>query len=224
MPILLQPVSDFEAPDDFPVQPYLDIHCRIARTQSESDERSEFFFAWTAIAYRYKACVDHDARYTDSVTRAGNTPPYPDRYLQDEELFNFFTTGHSAVESACYAFYAVGAMIQPCSFPFTTDTHRRKVDPNWTADKFAKAFPGAPIVTALQTMLASQQYIEWKTIRNILNHRTAPGRFISIGGGQTAVEWKTVNISLDQMTTASRLTWLAQTLEGLIAAAAMLPI
>jgi hypothetical protein len=221
--IPLHPISDFEVPDDFPVQPYIDIHQRAVVAQGDTDERSEFVGAWTAVAYRYTACTEHDAKYTESVRRAGQTPGFPDRYTQDQELFGFFVTGLSAVESLCYGCYALGYFLNPTDFPFTTNDDRRGVTPSTTMQAFTRVFPRERIGVILQTMLKDAEYKTWAMIRNILAHRTSPGRLISAGSGPTTVEWKTSSISLDQMTTASRRAWLIKTMEAILIAAKALP-
>lgn len=223
MPVPLHPISDFEVPDDFPVQPYVDLHRRVTSTQPESNERSEFFAAWTAVAYRYKACADHDANYSESIRGTGNTPGFPDRYIQDQELFNFFVTGLSTIECLYYGCYALGYMLDPTRFPFSTDRDKRRVKPGSTSLAFQQAFSGQ-IATTLQSILDSPEFNEWKNVRNILTHRTSPGRLISLGGSVAPAEWKTIGIQFDEMTTVSRRKWLAGSVESLVTAAAMLPI
>jgi hypothetical protein len=229
MPVSLHPISAFEVPEDFPVQLYLDIHRRVvAFKQPNSDERAEFFYAWTAVAYRYKACADHDAAYSDSIRRVGNTANFPDRYIQDQELFNFFVTGLSTIDCLYYGCYALGSMLDPSHFPFSRAEDKRRVNTSRTSDAFQQAF-GGRIATTLQSILNSPEYDEWKTVRNILTHRTSPGRLISLsvgGAPQTPpyVEWKTIGIQFDGMTTVSRRKWLVDSVDSLVTAASMLPI
>jgi hypothetical protein len=223
MPVSLHPISDFEVPDDFPVQPYIDLHRRVASTQPDSNERSEFFAAWTAVAYRYKACADHDANYSESIRGTGNTPGFPDQYIQDQELFNFFVTGLSTIESLYYGCYALGYMLAPRSFPFSTERDKSGVRPDSTSRAFRRASSGQ-IAIILQSILDSPEYKEWKNVRNILTHRTSPGRLISLGGSVTPVEWKTIGMQFDGMTAVSRRKWLAGSVESLVTAASMLPI
>jgi hypothetical protein len=66
------------------------------------------------------------------------------------------------------------------------------------------------------------QFIEWREIRNILTHRTAPGRtfFVSIGDvadAQLPDQWKIKGISLDTKMAATRRRQLSQQLDELLA-------
>jgi hypothetical protein len=54
----------------------------------------------------------------------------------------------------------------------------RSITPERTAKRLEEAFPEEAITITLKETLVQGIYAEWKDIRNILAHRTAPGRVI----------------------------------------------
>ena len=57
------------------------------------------------------------------------------------------------------------------------------------------------------TLFSDSAYQQWREVRNVLTHRTAPGRriYVSIGDDETpSVEWKLNNILLDENLVPSR--------------------
>src|SRR5690348_3104959 len=92
-------------PDDFPSAQYVAVHERFHASRvpdrqiptlglgAVEERRRWFGGAWTAVAWRFRACADHDEAFTRSVARHGNVPAMEERYLQERELFNFFMNG-----------------------------------------------------------------------------------------------------------------------------------
>ncbi len=208
-----------EMPQDFPAKPYENI---LKRLVGESDRHpsfwSEFASAWSAVAYRFRSCAEHDEAFAESIRRAGNSPPPPERYAQERELFSFFATGMSAIESLCYGLFAIGSMLDARAFPLVTTEDKRNVYPEKTANKFGTTFPCEIITSILKRLTESQDYQAWKTIRNILSHRSTPGRRFFRGGDHDGIAvWG--EILIDENTTVSRRRWLANILSDLLEAA-----
>jgi len=99
-------------PPDFAAAPYRAIHARITATIPTTHLAwSHYAAGWTALAYRFRACAEHDTALTQSIRWAGAVPPPNERYVQERERFGFFVTGVSAIESLCYSLFAIGALL-----------------------------------------------------------------------------------------------------------------
>lgn len=209
--------TGLQMPEDFPVVPYEAIHRSVARTKDDHPHAWEqYSAAWNAVAHRFASCAYHDSEFTESILRPGTAPPPPERHLQERALFGFFANGLSTIESFCYGLFAIGAMIDPETFQITTDKQMSKVKPKKTAKKFEGRFAEEGITSALQHMRGSHKYRDWKVVRNILIHRTAPGRTIRLGGPRASPAlWKS-GIEIDSNTTPSRREWLAETMRTLL--------
>lgn len=205
-------------PSDFPSEPYDEVSRRVGSFSTHTPATlSHFAGAWNAVAYRYSACADYDVAFTDSIRCYGDAPPPQERNLQERCLFGFFVSGLAALESIYYGLFAVGALLNPAHFPLSTDNEMRAVNPRSTADHYFRVFPSEGITNVLLQLEQSQEFKDWREIRNILAHRTAPGRIIhaSTTGIDSPALWRT-GIPLDTNTTTSRRTWLAAKLTLLI--------
>jgi hypothetical protein len=139
---------------------------------------------------------------------------------QDRELFGFFVTGLSAIESTCYGLFAIGSILDRNNFSFETEKHRRNANTASTVKQFAETFCNYSVTIALQAITRQQEYKDWKKVRNNLAHRINPGRkvYVVVGGTQTA-EWVLQGIPMDNTAAASRREWLANSLHDLLTAA-----
>ena len=166
-------------PKDFEATAYESVHARInANQNTESDTWQQYAGAWNAVAYRFLSVTESDKMFTKSIKRYGDAPKQPERYYQERELFSFFVNGLATIESLCYGLFAIGSMLNPQEFPTNTAKDLRLISPERTAGQFAKAFQGEGITFALQHLIATQEFRDWKEIRNVLAHRTSPGRLI----------------------------------------------
>jgi len=175
------------------------------------------------MAFRFLCCAEHDDSFTGSVQRSGTAPAMPERYIQERELFAFFVTGLSAVESFHFAAHAIAACVQPLAFPMSTDEELRQLTIGTIATRFAAVFPGDPLTVAMTTLRADKELSDWQSIRNILAHRLAPGRthYARVGGSPAGLESTTwlKGIPIDLATTASRRSWLAGVITDMVQAA-----
>jgi hypothetical protein len=210
-------------PEDFDTVSYEAVHSRAAtRKESSPESYSQFAGAWRAVAYRFKSCTEHDLAFTESIQRTGDAPPSPERYIQERELFCFFVAGLAVIESFYYGMFAVASMLDSTSFPVATPGDLRFITPKKTAERFADRFREERLTAALDRTINSNAYREWKDVRNILAHRTAPGRIIYASVGSTKrppqpAQWKIgTGMQLDESTTSSRRKWLAETVGTLL--------
>jgi hypothetical protein len=193
-------------PEDFPLESYSAIQKRISVDLGEAhpEARREFAGGWNALRFRYMACSEHDRDFTDLIRKHQSAP---DRYGQERALYGFFVTGQSAIESLCYGLYTIASVLRSDKSP-VRDQDLKTIKWDRTAGLFSSSFPGATLTTTLTRLVASSEFKAWRNLRNILTHRSTPGRGINIGGLKDGViEWS--DIVLNQDTTASRRLWLS---------------
>lgn len=176
--------NGFTLPDDFPHEPYSAVATHVTNHWDQSDIRSEFFVAWSAVEYRFRAFAASGAAFMENLNRHGTAPAPEQRYEQERDLFSFFVNGLSVFDCAYYAIFAVGALIAPENFPFVTEEERRDANTSATRNRFLRVFSNEEISRTLQSILNDPSYQDVRTKRNILAHRVQPGRhlYASFGG------------------------------------------
>jgi hypothetical protein len=120
--------------------------------------------------------------------------------------------------------FAVGALLRPADFPLGTPKEQQAVSPTSTGAAYSRHFAGDPVLVAFNGAFQDSAYRELKEVRNILTHRTAPGRRIYVGIGSEddlPPRWKINNISLDGQTAAARRVEVARLLSVLLEAASV---
>ena len=159
-----------------------------------------------AISYRFTAFAEYDDLFTTSISKHGTAPPAEERYRQERNLFGFFSNGFSTFESFFYAAFAAAALIQPTRFPIGTPQQQRNITAGSTVAEYRRTFTNASVVQALEDLTKDPSYLQLKEIRNILSHRSAPGRTIHVAFGDEPApdQWKLANIVLDKNTTSTR--------------------
>lgn len=188
------------APIDFPTAPYEFIYNAMEKAQARHPLYDHHAGAWNALAYRFRAMVDSGEAFAALMNAHGSAPRAEERYLQEKVLFDFFSAGFSVFECTFYGLYSIGAFLNPNIFVLSTARDQQQVSPTKTKVVFTKAFPADPILSSFTTLLADPRYQEWREIRNVLTHRTAPGRriYVSIGDDDAPpAEWKVNNSPLD---------------------------
>ncbi|MDP9456055.1 MAG: hypothetical protein M3Q60_09745 [Actinomycetota bacterium] len=223
-------MAEIGMPPDFAVEPYDSVFDRIANLATqyyrayeagavrEYQSWNQWVSAWIGVTYRYRSCTEHDEAFSKLVTEFGDNPNPFEKYRQDQELFNFFVTGLSAIECTCYGLFAVGSLLNSSNFPLATEKDMSSVNPAKTLEQFDKSFPKEGITAALHSMTSQPEYKSWKKVRNTLAHRISPGRMIyaSVGGPSKTAEWKLDSIPMDGRATASRREWLANSLRNIL--------
>ncbi len=194
-------------PSDFPSGAYEAIHLRIVpRADTNKSAYDQYAGAWNAIAYRYNAFGEYDDLFSASISEHGASPNAAERYRQERDLFGFFNNGFSTFEAFFYGAFAVGALLQTPGFPIATPQEQRRISAPQTVTSYRAAFPNHAVVDALEGVTQDPAYLELRDIRNVLSHRSAPGRTIhvAIGDEPAPDQWKLANIVLDGATTATR--------------------
>jgi len=181
----------------------------------------EFERAWNAVAYRYKACAEHDIAFTESFKRSSTSLSPTERYIQERELFGFFSTGLSAMEACCYALFSIASLHNPSKFRLSMDEHFRVTTVGRIARAFSNYFPGKAFTSTILKIYLSKEYNDWKEAREVLNHRAQPSKTICTRDGNDSHSHSQVcDIQIDQRTTSSRMLWLTQTINDLVGCAA----
>lgn len=218
------PTNGLLMPPEFPGVAYERVHTKAqTRAMSHPIPYDHFSGAWNALSIRYLALLEEGKNFTDMITAKGATSA-DDRYRQEKSLFAFFGNGFSTFEACFYGIYALGAMIQGAHFPLATARDQQLVSPVSTQRIYTQVFPGDPILVTFQSLFAHAAYREWKEVRNVLTHRTAPGRTLFVSFDSDAdlpPIWKLNNISLDSDTAPSRRTQLSGLLTMLLDSVAL---
>ena len=116
--------------------------------------------------------------------------------------------------------FALAAFINPSNFPIATPAAKRAVTPASTLTRFMSAYPNDSLTIALNSVVASQDFIDWSATRNILAHRVSPPRMMFVGGPQHGTaNWMGLG-TLGPAVTRDRRIWLSAQLTELVHAAA----
>jgi hypothetical protein len=180
-------VPGLRMPGDFPSADFdsliahagrLDARLRLASGGQPVDAWRHFAAATNAFLYRWRAVAEADEQFQSLVVLG--TPSIEERYREEDSLFAFFTNGLSALETICFAAYALAEQIDPSVF---TQLARdpQVVTPRFVEQAFLNALSGDALTTTLAALLASPIYFTVKDRRNILSHRGSPGRHFQIG-------------------------------------------
>jgi hypothetical protein len=195
-------------PADFPIDSFEAVHMEVApHAERHALVYPHFAGAWHAIAYRFLSLVECGDAFTESLLAHGTSPEAVARYQQERSLFGFFSNSFSTFEAFFYGMFAVGSMLAALSFPMASPRDQRRVSPKSTLDAYRVAFPSDPIIGVFTSIVEDPAYKELQEVRNILTHRTAPGRtfFVTVGGLEAPPdEWKIGNIPLDKRMAPSR--------------------
>jgi hypothetical protein len=169
------------------------------------------------------------AAFTDSISAADAHSSFEQRYRQERHLFGLFSNSVSIFEAFFYGMFAVGAILEPYKFPITSQKDQQRVSPDSTITQYKAAFAGDPLISVMEDVIGTGAYGDIKIVRNVLTHRTAPGRVIYAGlddVGETAPPtWKIQNvikpIDIDLGTAADRRADTAKLLASLLDASAI---
>lgn len=204
-------------PKVFPVEPYESIHKRIVKKKDDySKSWHQYAGAWNAVGYRFLSCNNHDKTFTESIQRAGNAPPPSERYIQESNLFGFFVSGLSTIDSLLYGLYAIASIIKVEEFPIATFRDLKSITPENTKNKFKAEFTNRSITVFLEGLIDGEDYKEWKDIRNILAHRTSPGRHFFGGGNHSGNALWINEIHINDKTTSKRFKWFVDVIINLL--------
>lgn len=208
-------------PADFPIAAYESVQRRMGPQQPlHPDEYRHYAGGWNAVHYRTIGCEKCVGRYTDLFASSGVAPQQDERIAQDNALFGFFVYALSAIESCFFAMHAVASILAPADFPMATEQDLKQITPKVTIRRFDRRFGGSVVSTAMRQTVSETEYQEWKNLRNVLVHRSVPGRHFFQPPRSTPrdADWVEMGIVLDLNTLDGRYPWLTSVLERLIEA------
>lgn len=216
-----------DVPDNFPTAAF-DAIAEMTHDTWVGRKRAlkEFAGSRNAIVYRFLACAEHGEGFRSSLEAHGATPPPRLRYEQEQHLFGFFVNGFAAVESFYYSLYVIAHAVDPVAFPLESFENQKGVTPDGTTRRFERRFAADPLTATLREVLNDPAYASWKGMRNVLAHRTSPGRAFSTTMGR-AEGWSATypnvdfaatseNIPVEDGLTSARLEWLGVSLGRLM--------
>lgn len=180
-------------PSGFPTQEYERVYGRVVKAHGSNPGFSHIAGAFSALSYRFRAAHDAAVTFQEHFGREGSSPPPDPRYEQERLLFDCFSSCFSVLEAYFFALFAIASRVAPAGFPLVTPNDEQKVSPARTIAQLTKHFPTDPIVGALQSLTKRPAYRFLRQARNVLTHRTAPGRmmYASIGSDDAPpTEWK----------------------------------
>ena len=205
----------------FPVASYESVQNRMGPYQPKHPVLYRYYAGgWNGVQFRSIGCETYMTEYTRLFAQHGAAPAQPVRIAQDNALYGFFSHGLSTIESCFFAVHALGSMDQPFAFPMMSRADLRAVVPCVTMHRFASTYRNSPIATTMRTILTDRTYAKWKRLRNVLQHRAAPGRhhYYPSRTASSDADWVGTNVVLDQDTLSSRYPWLMDTVGSLVEA------
>jgi hypothetical protein len=205
-------------PEEFNSVLYETIYSHVKTRQSDfPDPYRQFAGGWKALAYRFRSCAEHSRAFTKSIRQVGTAPVPEKRYLQEVELFYFFVSGLAAVESFSYALFAILTMLDSLTFPMVTAKNKRDISPTYMLGRLKNSrFSSEDITKALEEITSDSIYERWKEIRNVLAHRSSPGRIFNVGGDSETTLWKDFGIAINNTRTITEYEWLSKAINNLL--------
>lgn len=170
-------------PPSFPATAYEAIHAHVCAALQSTPSYKHYLSAWSALAWRYGEALHEAAAFQTHFQQHGESPPAPERFPQERMLFDFFGAAVSSLETLYFAIHAMASKSHPADFPMSTVEELRAVTPTNVIARLKKAYPGDPLIAALEALKSDPRYVDLHNMRNVLTHRGAPGRQFSVGIG-----------------------------------------
>ena len=219
----------FLMPDDFPAKPYENVHSSLGKyMDTHKAQWTSFGSGWNGVRYRYRAMAEYDEQFTTSIKNHGNSPPYEERYKQDNSLFGFFVCAVSTIECFFYSTYWIGVILKPKEFPSDFKS-LEGLYAKTIAHKFNANFQGDALTEQMTQCVKNTMYTAMKNMRDVLSHRGNLRRAFHQGGERNGIATMPINpkdspdkwqddFSIDTDTTTLYHRWLRDNLTGLITA------
>jgi len=164
----------FDVPNDFPLGTLETFFQRVLTHGGPAEIHDEWRGACNGLLYRFIACADADEQFRAALARAGTAAPLPERVIQETALFSFFVSGLSALECLAYGLAFVGALADPSWVRLTKNP--RDITLRSAQAAYQSGFPQDALTTEMTTVQESAELRQWKQVRDVLTHRSAPPR------------------------------------------------
>lgn len=166
-------VLQLEMPQSFPLAEYEAFVNAVRRvTNAYSDARKEFNGASNLIGWRFRACCESKYAYLDSWQKIGANAPFEELYSREKAFFGMFVCGVSAIESACYACYALASDFSVLNLPFGENIRRNNTSPWNLLERLRKVQPGHELTKTMESGLVSAEWEVYRSYRNTMTHRS----------------------------------------------------
>lgn len=180
-----------DVPADFPAAIYDRVHQIINIKASGHPNAIKFSGAWNALSYRYLEVDECTTQFARHFAKYGSSPSSQERYCQERNIFDFYSAAVSCLDTVAFAIFAIASLKHGAAFPLSDAGDEAKVRPDKLLPKLNSNFSSDAITGAWSTLFSDPRNKEIRDIRNVLTHRTNPGRTYNIGGvldGQT--QWQ----------------------------------
>lgn len=222
-----QNLLGFKPPPDFPIESYHAIRqCLNKYANTHKDQVSLFRLGWNGLGYRYRAMVDYEKEFVDSIYRSKKSPSHEELYKQDKALFGFFNNAISIIECFFFSTYCIASIIKLTEFPLT-HSNELKIFPDDVKSKFKRYFKGNNLTIEMEECLSSNTYKQMCRMRIVRFHRGTPPRSIYVGGDKDGEimmpsnprdprqQWQ-FDLPVDEKITVQFQVWLNDTLKELV--------
>ena len=215
-------IEEMLAPYGFGVEDYSFISIGLVKLKIEPKLYSEIVSGCYAAALRFLRCAEASLTFSKSIVDNGEAPPFPERRIQDQSLFDFFINGLSSIESFSYALYGLAVALDTARTLSMGEKEMRNITPREVQKTYARLYPGEQITNEVEEAISSITFGEWNDIRNVVVHRNMPPRhiYMFVGTVESKPSELSIGLSLDSNTTVSRLTWLRNSLNAMLSATA----
>lgn len=222
-----------DLPDDFPeveLTQYMAVARNVLLAPQKATQWSEFGGASNLIAWRYRSSYEDWQYYKTSLATHSN-PDHEELYRRERALFGMFAAGVSCIESTVYSLAALASHPAVLGFPFGL-AEQRRCSPSVLRGWLRPYSKASAVTTALDRLLAANEWELWVDLRNRMAHRTNLPRVVKAWTGAVPPPIKPIHFAATSSTSAveaettdfdSLHEWLAKTLKSLLSAGAKLP-
>ena len=203
----------------FPSPMFEQLASKLLEGQPDTFRQREIGAALNGVAYRFRAATENCAELLSLITLHSDSPPFPFRYLQERELFEFFLNGQSCIECFAYCMYFVGQRRSPSDFPISTINEAHKITFRSTAKSWVDKWNSEPLSITMSTVEKSTAWTSWSKVRNHLAHRSSPGREFT----PNTATVREINVPVSAIEMLQRQEWLTESIQALVRDASALP-
>jgi hypothetical protein len=216
-------IEEMLTPYESDTQNYLFVNSGLVKLRIEPKLYSEIVSGCYAAALRFLRCAEASSTFSKSIIDKGDAPPFPERAIQDQSLFDFFINGLSSIESFSYSLHGLAVALDTTGTLSMDEKRIRFITPITVQKMYSKLYPEEPITKKVKGVIGSMTFLEWKRIRNIIIHRNMPPRriYMFLGSVESKPSELSIGLSLDSNTTVSRLSWLRESLNEMLSALAV---
>lgn len=177
-----------DVPVGFPSEIYDRVHHIMNVKASGHLNSIKFSGAWNALSYRYVEADECATQFARHFAKYGSSPPGQERYRQERSIFDFYSAAVSCLDTVAFAIFAIASLKHGTTFLLSKNEDEKNATPHKLLLKLKATFPDDLITGAWSRLSSDQRTKEIRDIRNVLTHRTNPGRTYNVGGaldGQT---------------------------------------